>query len=193
MYGRLVTAVRLLMGADFVMNGLNWWVKLIGPYPSIADYAHKAPPPDFVGAMIQTHILFHIVKATELLTGIAMLTNSFVPLMLVAIFPVTVPVFIVDVIMIHHVRGFIMGMGAMLMNTFLMLAHLSYYQPMLTARASPDPLPGLARGGAHLGPTFWQASPLRRVVMPLYGAIAAAFGVVMVTWVAVMIVQHFAG
>jgi hypothetical protein len=179
MSARLVGFVRLLMGTEFLVNGLNWWVKMVGPYPSLADFAHHAPPADFVGAMIQTGVLFHVVKAAELLAGVALLTNRFVPLMLVVVFPVTVPVFIVDVVLVHHLRGFIMGTGAMLMNTYLMLSYLNCYRSMLVARALPD---------AASAPTPSPSLPGRATL--IYGVVAAAFGVVMLTWVGVMIVQY---
>jgi len=196
-YIALVTAVRVLMGTDFLVNGLNWWVKLIDAYPSISDYAHRAPPADLVGAMIQTGVMFHLVKATELLTGVALLANRFVPLMLVVVFPVTVAVFVVDVVLLHHLRGFIMGGGALLMNVFLMLSYLGCYRPMLRSRAIPDwPAAELseARARHERAPAPWapRAALTYRLAMPVLGAVACAFGCVMVGWVATMLVQHFA-
>ncbi len=192
-YRMLVTAVRLLLGTDFLINGVNWWFKLIGPYPSISDYIHHPPPPDFVGAMIQTGIIFHIVKATELLSGLALLTNRFVPLMLVVVMPITVPVFVVDDLISHHLRAKVMGTGALVQNTFLILTYLSYYRSMLIARATPDSLSryGVARtslGGSSTD--TWLFARLIRPIMPLYGTLAAIFGIAMVSWVAVMMVQY---
>jgi len=191
-YRVLVASVRWLLGTDLLVNGVNWWLKLIGPYPSISDYLHHPPPPDFVGAMIQTHIIFHIVKATELLTGLALLTNRFVPLMLVVVVPVTVPVFIVDDLISHHLRAKIMGTGALVMNTFLLLAYLSHYRSMLAPRGAPDTLarygtePLAGAGGANA----WKLARIVRPLVPIYGVIALAFGVAMVSWVAVMMVQY---
>jgi len=187
---RLVALVRIMLGTEFLINGLNWWVKLIGPYPSISDFAHHAPPPDFVGAMIQTGVMFHVVKATELLAGIALLTNRFVPLMLVAVFPVTVPVFIVDVILIHHLRGFLMGTGAMLMNTFLLFSYLQCYRPMLNARAQPDSRSAEAAASAESAACAESATAIPGPLMLVYGSLAAFFGAVILIWVAVMMFQY---
>ena len=140
MYDRLVTAVRLLLGAAYLVGGLNWFVKLIDPYPAIIDYLHAPPPPDIVGALIQTGILFHMVKAIEFLAGVALLTNRFVPLALVLSAPVTVVVFVVDVFVSHHLRAKVMGTGSLAMHGFLLLAYMSVYRPMLAARARHDPL-----------------------------------------------------
>lgn len=195
-YRTLVAAVRLLLGTDLLVNGVNWWFKLIGPYPSLSDYAHHPPPPDFVGAMIQTGIIFHIVKATELATGLALLTNRFVPLMLVVVVPITVPVFVVDDFISHHLRAKVMGTGALVMNTFLVLAYLSHYRSVLVARSTPDPLAeygDLEPPRAGAGPDGWSLARVLRPIVPLYGGVAALFGIAMVSWVAVMMVQYIIG
>jgi hypothetical protein len=179
LYKHLVTASRLLLGAEFSINGLNWWIKLITPYPSMSDGA-LLPKGDLLGAMIDTGILFHLVKVVELAAGVALLGNWFVPLALVVVFPVTVNVFIVDVFLHHRLRGFIMGAGAMLINSFLLLSYLGHYRTMLVRRGAVDDL----RAGA--------APSALRFTRSLLSVLAVIFGIVMVSWIAAMIVQHFA-
>jgi hypothetical protein len=181
-YLRLVTAVRILLGVDYLVNGINWWFKIITPYPSVSDFATRPPPADIVGALIATGFMFHIVKATELVTGIALLTNRFVPLMLVVAFPVTLSVFLADVLLVARLRGFVMGGGAIIMNTFLIFAYLSAYGPLLSSRRAPD--------GSSTGDRLSMLGPLRRLVLPLYGVLAVAIGLVMITWIAVMVTQY---
>lgn len=193
LYTLLVTAVRLVLGLEFVVNGLNWWVKLIDPYPSIADFIHHAPPDDVVGAMIRSGVLFHVVKAVELVAGVALLTNCFVPLALVAALPVTVNVFMVDVLISTHLRAHIMGTGAMMMSGFLMLAYLPYYRPMLDLRTQFE-TPATASSSAPGRQFAWlspQACPAGRRLMVLFGGASLAIGLVMIVWVFVMIGQHF--
>lgn len=86
MFGKLVHAVRLLFGANFVLNGINWWWKIL-PYPTVGD-----PPggPPFVQAMIETGFLFGGIKLVEVVTGTAFIANRFVPLALAVAFPVTI-------------------------------------------------------------------------------------------------------
>ena len=183
LYSRLVTAVRLLMGADLVVNGLNWWVKLVTPYPSLSDFADRPPPPDFVGAMIATGVIFHVVKGLELIAGIALLANRFVPLALVAVFAVTVNVFLVDVFLAQRFRAYVMGIGELLMNLALLLAYLEHYRPMLRMRAEPD---GCGAPAADLPPVLRSLVAVRTPLL----MVAALFGIVMIVWVAVMIVQR---
>jgi uncharacterized membrane protein YphA (DoxX/SURF4 family) len=141
-YQKLVTGIRILMGLAFLVSGLNWWFKMITPYPSIADFAANPPPPDLVGSLIETANMFHLVKATELLAGIALLTNRFVPLMLVVAFPVTVSIFIVDVFVVASPRGLAMGVGSLLLNSFLLLAYFDHFRPLFNSTAHPTSLTG---------------------------------------------------
>ena len=182
MYPRLVVMVRLLLGADYLINGINWWFKLIKPYPSISDFVAHPPPPDIVGALIQTGFMFHIVKGTELVSGAALLTNRFVPLMLVVAFPVTLPIFLTDVFLGGSLRACIMGGGAFLMNVFLILAYLRLYEPLLGPRQVPDELAST--------PAATPLAALRRRLMLPLALLAALAGTTMVIWLAVMMAQY---
>lgn len=189
MYGRAITAARLMMGAIYLVSGLNWWFKMITPYPSISDFAHSPPPPDMVGEMIKTGVLFHLVKGTELIAGIALLSNRFVPLMLVAVLPVTVNIAIVDVFFIAHARGIVMGSGALALNLFLMCAYIGHYRGMLTPRSTPD----LARSGSAIDETGSTAPDLARLlrpVMPLFAVLALLMALGMLYFVVTLMIQY---
>jgi len=187
MADRMTLIARLLMGVIYSVNGLNWWFKIITPYPSISDFAHMAPPPDVVGAMIENGVMFHMVKGLELLTGIALLANVMTPMMLVAVLPVTISVFIVDVFFIAHLRGVVMGTGSLLLNLFLLTAYIEHYRPMLAIRGATGdrPLPD--------GPNATDAVKAAiRPIAPLLGGAAVLLGLVMLGWMLVMIGQYIA-
>lgn len=134
MFENLIHAVRILFGVNFLLNGFNWWWKIL-PYPTIGD-----PPggPAFVQAMIDTGFLFDGIKAVEVITGVAVLANRFVPLALAVAFPVTIAAWAVDVGLLgHSIRAQLMGWAVLTMNGFLMLAYLDVYRPMLVRRTTP--------------------------------------------------------
>lgn len=185
-YERLVSLVRLLLGVDLVINGLNWWVKLVTPYPSIADFANKPPPPDFVGAMIASGFLFHIVKAIELVAGVALLANRFVPLALIASLPISINIFLVDVFLAQKLRAVVMGTGELLMNLALIMAYLEYYRALLQGRATPDGY--RARANVEFADNAFSRAIV--TLRPAVLLLAALLGVVMVVWVAVLIFQR---
>lgn len=189
MNARLVTAARLMMGVIYLVSGVNWWFKLITPYPSISDFVNSPPPPDVVGAMIKTGVLFHLVKATELVAGIALLTNRFVPLMLVAVLPVTVNIAIVDVFFIAHQRGIIMGSGALVLNLFLMLAYIGHYRGVLAVRATPD-LAGTAAPVDETSSLAPGLAALLRPVMPLLAGLALLMALAMLYYVVTLMIQY---
>ena len=132
MFERLVHAVRILFAANFLLNGINWWWKIL-PYPSLGD-----PPggPPFVQAMIDTGFLFDGIKLVEVGTGLAILCNRYVPLALAVAFPVTVAAWAVDIGLLgHSIRAQVMGWAVLAMNGFLMLAYFPAYKSMLERSA----------------------------------------------------------
>jgi putative oxidoreductase len=134
---KLAVLVRYLFGFNFLINGITWWWKIM-PYPTRHD-----PPnihtPQFVQAMIDTGFLFDGIKVVEVVAGVALLANLYVPLALVVAFPVTVAAWAVDVGLLgSSVRAQVLGWSVLLMNTFLMLAYIDSYSPLLRVRALPS-------------------------------------------------------
>ena len=186
---RLFTAARLLMGAIYLVNGLNWWVKLITPYPSQSDFVHFLPPPDVVGAMIENGVLFHFVKLAELTVGLCLLANRFVPLALVIAMPLTLPVFVVDVFFIAHLRGQVMGWGSLVLNVSLLLAYFGHFHSLLAPRGVPT-AHARTEGTGQPNDLAQAIARLYEPAMPLIGVVAVAMGLAMATWLAVMMVQY---
>jgi uncharacterized membrane protein YphA (DoxX/SURF4 family) len=194
MYLKLINVIRILLGAQLVINGLNWWVKLIDAYPSISDFTGGMSRPGtsmFMQGMIDTHVIFHAVKAVELISGVLLLANVMVPFALVFGYAVCIVAGMVDVFLSTKLRAFIMGTGIFFNTSYLMLAHFSYYRSMLTVRTKPDSVSGWSSGvDSDPGNYAWMRGPLiGRLKLALSG-VALLYGVVMVTWLLVMVVQH---
>ena len=82
--------------------------------------------------------MFTAVKVIEVSTGVAILTNRFVPLALVVALPVAVNIFFVDVFLVRTwFGGYVLGGGTLLLNVALLFGYLKYYRPMLSARSEP--------------------------------------------------------
>jgi hypothetical protein len=154
-YRPTVTAVRYLLGAQYLVSGLGWWIKML-PFPSIYDWATFPQKHAVAAAMIETGWMYNMAKATEILTGLALLSNTFVPLMLVISMPVAVSTFLLDFWMWHSVSDWLAGRtpfsvvwakfldmiyfgGAVLaMQGYLMLSYLHVYRPMLGRKPNPQ-------------------------------------------------------
>jgi hypothetical protein len=194
-YLKLVNIIRILLGVQLIINGLNWWVKLIDPYPSISDFAGGVVLPHMTGfmqGMIDTHLIFHAVKAVEVISGVLLLTNTLVPFALVFGYAVAIVAGLVDVFLSAKLRAFIMGTGIFYNTTFLMLAYFSYYRSMLTVRTQPDTADDWSWNDSGHTPSYqWMRGPLVGRIKLALALVAMIYAVVMVSWLVVMIVEHF--
>src|SRR5678816_1555036 len=81
---------RLLLGLIFVVFGLNGFLQFIPMGPMPAGLAGQ-----FIGALFQSHYLW-VVAALQVIGGLLLLINRFVPLGLVLLGPV-----IVNILLYH--------------------------------------------------------------------------------------------
>ncbi len=77
-------AARLLLGLIFVVFGLNGFLNFV-PLPPLEGNAAA-----FMGGLAAAGYFFPMLKITEIVVGIALLANRFVPLALVVLAPITV-------------------------------------------------------------------------------------------------------
>jgi putative oxidoreductase len=82
----LPTIARVLLGLYFLVFGLNGFFHFI-PQPPMPDEAGKA-----IGAIFTPSYQFNLVKAIEILGGLALLSNRFVGLALVLLAVITVQI-----------------------------------------------------------------------------------------------------
>ncbi len=129
---KVSTVARYVQGAAFLLFGLNGFLHFL-PQP-------PAPPAAgaFAGALFATGYMFPLVKATEIVSAVLLLSNRYVPLALAIIAPV-----IVNIVAFHAFlapAGLVLPL--LLLATELVLAY-SYrdaFAPMLRSRVSPAPL-----------------------------------------------------
>jgi uncharacterized membrane protein YphA (DoxX/SURF4 family) len=186
----LTSYLRILLGLVYALNGLNWFFKIITPYPSASDFVNFLPPPDVVGAMIEQGVLFQAAKAVELVGGILLLANRWVPLTLVVQMAVTVPVFIVDVFKPElRLRAFLMGTGGLLMNISLLIAHYHYYRPLLNWHSYTTQIPKTEPVATPDGLAIRTGQLAAMLQTPL-AVISALLGTVMVIWLLYMVGEY---
>jgi len=93
----------------------------------------------FVDAITATGI-YHVVKTVELIVGIALLANLFVPLVLVIEMPISVVIFILNFFVVASDRQLFSGPQEILLNGLLMVFYSRYYLPLLKPVVPPLPL-----------------------------------------------------
>jgi len=128
--GRLLpTIARILMGLGFLVFGLNGFLHFI-PQPKNAMPEGAA---EFAGALMNTGYMFPMVMGTQLLVGVLLLLNLFVPLALALIAPVLVNIVAFHIFLAPS--GLAPGLILMALELYLAWAYRRSYAPMLALRA----------------------------------------------------------
>ena len=125
------TVVRFLLGLPLVVFGLNMFFHFI-PEP-------KTPMSEgamaFAGALVNSGYMMQLIGVTQLVVGVMLVTNRFVPLALALFAP-----FMVNSIAFHvflEPSGLIMAGVFMAMELYLAWAYRAAYRSMLAARVMP--------------------------------------------------------
>ena len=123
---------RILLGLTFLAFAINYFVPFLPP-----------PPPPPAGAMayggaLAASGLLTLVKAIEIVAGLALLTNRFVPLALAVLAPI-----VVGIVHFHAVLapgGMPIAAAVLALELVLAWRYRAAFAPMLRARVSPAPV-----------------------------------------------------
>jgi hypothetical protein len=143
---KIPTAARLLLGLIFAVFGLNGFLHFI-PTPPMSG-----PAGAFGGAMFATGYLFQLLKGTEVLVAVLLLSNRFVPLALALLAPV-----VVNIVAFHAFlapSGLPLPLVILALEIYLARSYRDAYSSMLQARTEPSgasPISNLPRAHAHAG------------------------------------------
>jgi len=122
---------RVLMGLAFFIFGLNGLHEFI-PRPTTAMPEGVVA---FSAALKNTGYMMQLIAGTQLVVGILLLLNRFVPLALVLIAPVLVNIIAFHVFL--QPAGIGPGVFLTLLEIYLAWKYRNAYFPILTAKATP--------------------------------------------------------
>ena len=125
---------RYYLGGFNLVSGLNYFV-LFWPQPVVHDVSGN----EFVIAAMQLK-LFTFAKILEIVGGLTLVTNRFVPLGLVLLMPVSLNIFLVNVPWspLPHVQ--LSVTRNLVMHCILLAAYANYFYPMLKFKTAPQPV-----------------------------------------------------
>jgi putative oxidoreductase len=135
----IFTVLRVYLGAFNFASGINYFF-LVWPQPIPAD------PTGAAYMSVTLHLgMFQLAKVLETLGGLCLISDMFVPLALIFLFPVTVNVLIMNVFFspLAHVR--VSGARNFVFHVLLLAGYARYYFPLLTRSAPLRPLWGEPR------------------------------------------------
>ena len=124
----VVLIARLLLGLVFVVFGLNGFLNFLSMGPMPTGLAGQ-----FIGALFMSHY-YWVIAGLQILGGVLLLVNRFVPLALVVLGPVIMN------ILLYHLFLNISGVGLAIVVTILgfvvFYAHRQYFSGIFVQRAA---------------------------------------------------------
>jgi uncharacterized membrane protein YphA (DoxX/SURF4 family) len=121
-----VIIVRVLLGLLFLFASISYFLQLFPEQKTEGN--HKI----FLDGMAASGYLLPLVKAFELLCGIAFVVGRFVPLATVVLFPITVNIVLVHASLAPD--GLPFAIGVLLAHLFLAYACRKNYESLLAPR-----------------------------------------------------------
>lgn len=122
---KIVMVLRILLGVLMLVFGLNKFLGFI-PLPELPEAARN-----FMGALGNTGYLMQLVALIEIVGGILLLVNKYVPLALVLLFPVMLNAFLFHAFLdLPGIGGSLLGIG---LNIALFFAYKDRFDGILRA------------------------------------------------------------
>ncbi len=142
---KLPSVARVVLGLAFFVFGLNGFLHFI-PQPP--------PPPAagaFAGAMFATGYFFPLLKGTETLVGLLLLSNRFVPLALAVLAPVLINI-VAFHLFLEPPSTLALPLVLLALELYLARSYRDAFSSMLQARTTPHsaaPASDRSRVAAH--------------------------------------------
>lgn len=134
-FAGFVYACQFFYGGWFLFHGLSYWLQFY-------DESSMRPGPGLIPALAASGVLT-IVKALEVIMGLALLADVFTALVVVATWPITLMIAFVNASELE-LFGIAVALIIIGLNLVMSLGHLDRYRAMLVPHAGPPSLAGLA-------------------------------------------------
>jgi hypothetical protein len=138
------TVARLALGAIFTVFGLNGFLHFL-PQPAPSGLAAV-----FLGGLGASGYMFPLIKGTEVLAGLLLLSNRFVPLALTILAPI-----VLNIVAFHLFlapAGLAVPIVVTALGIYLASTERRTFAPFFQAR-SLERVPSSDRAGAHASAT----------------------------------------
>jgi hypothetical protein len=126
------TAARLALGALFTFFGLNGFLSFL-PMPAPSGLAAV-----FMGGLGATGYFFPLLKGTEVVAGLLLLGNRYVPLALTVLAPI-----VLNIVLFHAFlapAGIALPLAIAALGVYLAYSERAVFAPLLQAKSN-EPVP----------------------------------------------------
>ena len=128
----ITTVARIFLGLVFTVFGLNGFFNFIPP-PEMPAEAGA-----FIGAMMATGYLFPLLKAVEVVCGVMLLANRYVPLALTLLVPVITNILFFHLFLAAAPAAIAVPILCVAAEIFLIMKYWKYFESVFTMNAVPS-------------------------------------------------------
>ena len=124
---KIVVGIRLLLGMLFLVFGLNkffWFLPMPAPAPEAGA---------FFGALMATGYFMKLLPTVEVISGVLLLSNFFVPLALTLLAPIIVNILFFHLFM--DLSGLPLALVITAMEIFLAYSYRNHFKTVLVQKA----------------------------------------------------------
>jgi putative oxidoreductase len=117
---------RFVLGLIYIFFGLDFFL----------HYTHSGPPDPatkagiFLNALFSSGYFFVVLKSLEVMYGLLLWANWFVPLVLILLFPISIHIFLFNVFLAHSFQPLVISIVIILLNIFLAWTYRRIYSPL---------------------------------------------------------------
>ncbi len=122
---KVALGAQILLGLIFFVFGLNGFLHFI-PQPPLPDSAMG-----FMGGLAASGYFFPVLKVTEVITGLALLTNRFAALGLVVLAPIIIQIFLFHAILTPGLSNLVLPSVLVVLAVLTAYAKWDKYAPLL--------------------------------------------------------------
>jgi uncharacterized membrane protein YphA (DoxX/SURF4 family) len=126
----LPAAARVLMGVIFLVMGLNGFLNFL-PQPATMPEGAVA----FGVALVKSGYMMPLLMGTQVIVGVLLLANRFVPLAVAVVAPIVVNIFAFHAFLAPS--GLVVAVIVVALEVYLAWQYRQVYRPMLAMRVSP--------------------------------------------------------
>jgi putative oxidoreductase len=120
--------IRIFFGIFLLTFGLNGFLNFM-PIPEMTSEGGE-----FIGALIKAGYIMPIVALLQVVIGLLIIINKFVPLSLVVIFPILLNAFLLHLVL--DIGGIAGALVAITLNIFLFIAYRENYMNLFKSKSS---------------------------------------------------------
>lgn len=119
---------RILLGLIYFVFGLNGFLNFI-PQPPLPDSAMG-----FLGGLMSAGYFFPVLKATEVICGLALLSGQFTALALLILAPITIQILLFHAVLTPGASNLLMPLVMVVLSVLVAYSQKAKYAPLLKAK-----------------------------------------------------------